>query len=305
VFMGANHRSLGDTPQCGIVYGNKIYIGVYASNTIEVIDSHDFTSIKQIRLDENTGTQPRALLANGGKIYVSMYDGNIARLDTVSLNIEAKVKVGPNPETPAIFYGKMYVPNSDGMNWAVSYGTTASIIDLASFTVTETVNVPLNPERFLKAGEKLYLLAKGNYNDIESAIYEIDPNIATIQKEAKNDQETGYKYVANATLACSYDEGLYLIDAPFNKSEIKYSHYDTLSGNLTEWNPTEVTYPNGIGVDPTTGNIVISSYIMDGQYPSYTSPSFVALYSPKRTFIKKFNIGAGPACIFFQQRKAK
>lgn len=35
LFRTYNKRSLGDTPQCGIAYGSKLYLGVYGSNTIE------------------------------------------------------------------------------------------------------------------------------------------------------------------------------------------------------------------------------------------------------------------------------
>jgi len=34
VFKSANNRSLGDTPQCGVAYGSKIYVGTSQSNTI-------------------------------------------------------------------------------------------------------------------------------------------------------------------------------------------------------------------------------------------------------------------------------
>ena len=38
VFKTANGRTLGNTANDGIVYGNKIYLAVDQSNTIEVID---------------------------------------------------------------------------------------------------------------------------------------------------------------------------------------------------------------------------------------------------------------------------
>lgn len=302
LFVNANRRSLGDSPQCGVRYGSKIYIGVYASNTIEVIDANSYVSIKQIKLDESTGTQPRALLAHKGKIYASMYDGYVARLDTTSLSVEGKVKVGPNPETPAIFEGKMFVPNSDGMNWAVGYGTTASIIDMASFTVSDTVEVPLNPERFLVAGNHLYLLSRGDYATVDGAVYEIDPQIASLQQsesEEESDIPVGCRKINNATIACSYSDGLYLIDVPFNKPDIlQYFYYEASSDKVTEWHPAEVVYPNAIGVDSITGNIIIASYFMDGMYPSYTGPSFAAVYTPSRSFINKYTIGAGRSSIF-------
>lgn len=301
LFSSTNRRSLGDTPQCGVQYGSKIYIGVSESSTIEVIDANTYVSIKQLKLDESTGTQPRALIPHEGKIYASMFDGYVARLDTTTLSVEAKVKVGPNPETPAILNGKMFVPNSDGMNWAEGYGTTASIIDMASFTVSDTVEVPLNPERFLVSGSKLYLLSKGDYGTVDAAIYEIDPDIALLQKEETEETAlpAGCRKITTATIACTYSDGLYLIDAPFNKTGVlNYYYYEVAADKLTQWYPSEVVYPTMVGVDSKTGNIVIASLIMDGVFPSYITPGFAAVYSPSRAFIKKYDVGAGPAAIF-------
>ena len=64
VFTKANNRSLGSTPQCGIAYGGKIYLGMYGSKTIEIIDRYTYKSVQQIRLDESTqGQSPRNMVA--------------------------------------------------------------------------------------------------------------------------------------------------------------------------------------------------------------------------------------------------
>lgn len=298
LFQKANKKSLGNTPQCGVKYGSKIYIGVYGSNTVWVLDAKTFTTLNQISLTpEKTGTQPRGMVTKNGKVYITMYDGYVARLDTTTMDIDARVKVGPNPEKPAIVGNRLYVPNSDGMNWEVGYGTTASIIDLDSFSVTDTVEVPLNPETFLSIDNKLYLLAKGNYGDVASAIYEVDPEIATIQKaDAK---EPGYKFMVFATLVAAGKADIYYIDAPFDKPEIKYGKFDSKTGEKSEWKAEEVAYPNAIAVDPYNGNIFITSYVMDGPYPSYIAPGYIVRYNTAFKFIDKAEVGAGPACMFF------
>ena len=55
VFKTANGRTLGNTANDGIVYGNKIYLAVDQSNTIEVIDKKTKQSIKQIKTTELLG----------------------------------------------------------------------------------------------------------------------------------------------------------------------------------------------------------------------------------------------------------
>ena len=298
VFVNVNKRSLGSTPQCGVRYGSKVYLGICDSSTIEIIDANSFKSLKQIKLDAaTTGSSPRGMATDNGKVYVTMFDGYVARLDTASLEIDGRVQVGPNPEIPAVFNGKLFVPNSDGLNYAVGYGETASIINLATFTVESTVKVPLNPNKFLATDNNLYLLTKGNYRDIDGAIYEIDPSIANLQKEDKGD---GYKFIAEATSFAAFGDALVYLNTPYTNSTLRYyAKYDIKSGNTTTWNAPEVIYPNELNVDPFSGDIYVASYYMDGPYPSYILPGFVAIYDKNFTFKKKCEVGSGPSCIFF------
>lgn len=286
LFVRANGRSLGDTPQCGLVYGSKMYIGVCFSSTVEVLDKSDYTSLKQFRLDESTGTQPRAMVAHKGKVYISMWDGYVARLDTTTLTIDAKVKVGPNPETMALHNGKLYVPNSDGLNTVP--GTTASVIDIESFQVTETLTVPLNPTQFESVAGHLYLLSMGNYYDIPGKVYEYTPG--------SQDQWTE---VAPATMLGASSKELFIVNAPFSSLSFTVNLLNPSTQQMRSWNPAEVVYPNSIGVDPVSGNIIMTSYLMDGQWPGYSIPGIAMLYSPDGILIKKFAGGVGPAAIFF------
>ena len=105
------------------------------SHTIEIVDRSSYRSLKQIRLDdvEFKGKSPRSMVANDGFVYISMFEGYVAKLDTLSAAITAEVKVGPNPEVICLHKGNLYVPNSDGNNYMVGYGKTASVINVDSF----------------------------------------------------------------------------------------------------------------------------------------------------------------------------
>lgn len=290
LFQRANHRSLGDTPQCGVAYGSKIYIGVSFSSTIEILDKKDYTSLKQIRLTQSeTGTQPRSMVARNGYVYISMWDGYVARLDTLTLEIDKRVQVGANPEGIAIFNGLLFVPNSDGLN-PNGPGNTASIIDLASFSKIKDIEVPVNPDSFAKADGKLYMLARGNYYDIDAAVYEINPDAADPQSLAKE--------VKKATMMASDGKKLYLINAPWMKP-IEYFIYNPTDKSVKEWSASEVDSPNQIGVDPLSGKIFITSYVMDGGMAGYSLPTYAAEYDTNLQFIKKYNIGVGQSAIFF------
>ena len=85
------------------MYGDKMYIAVYGESTIEVTDLKA-KSIKQVK----TEGQPRYMVSEGGKVYISYYNGYVARLDTASLEVEAKVKVVRNPEQLAVSSNKLF-----------------------------------------------------------------------------------------------------------------------------------------------------------------------------------------------------
>ena len=286
IFSSANNRSLGNTPQTGVAYGSKIYMGVYGSNTIEIIDRYTYKSVKQISLNDNEGQNPRHILGHNGKLYISMYNGYVSRLDTTTLSIDANVKVGPNPEVMAVMGNALYVPNSDGMNYP-NYGKTASKVDLASFTVTDTFEVPLNPYTFASDGSSLFILSRGNYADIPAAVY-------------KFNADNSYSKVAEATMMTYADGKLYLINSPFGAPKVKYTVYDIASASTADMLADEgVDSPIAIGVNPQTGHIVITSYVMDGTNIGWGMPGYAALYGKDGKRIQQFTTGIEPACIFF------
>lgn len=298
IFEKVNSRSLGDTPQCIVSYGSKLYIGTYASNTIEIVDRSTFRSIKQLKPGDNgiEGTQPRSMVTHEGKVYISMYDGYVACLDTLTQTITKSVKVGPNPDKIALFQGKIYVPNTDGMSYPV-LGDTYSVINESTFTLEGTYKCPLNPDSFYAAGDHLFILCRGNYAAMDSpeyvpsAIYEITGNGES-------------SYIANATIMTASEKTIYMVDDPFYGSgEASYKKYDIKSGKTTDWTIQQPEYAQGLAIDPVTNDILISSLVRDGQYPSFNAPGYVVRYDGENDrWLQKFNVGSGPTAIAFNTK---
>ena len=204
MFKAANGRVLGDTPQNAVVYGSKMYIAVYQSNLIEVVDRVSLKSLKTIPFDASEGQEPRFVLAHEGKVYASMYNGYVQRIDTLSLSIDGAVKVGPNPEEMCVAYDYLYVANSDGMNYQNGYadGCTVSKIALGSFSEEKKINVGINPTKMASDGNNVYVITMGDYSAA---------NPATL-RQIVNDNTVNA--IAPATLMAFTFKQLYFINAP-------------------------------------------------------------------------------------------
>lgn len=288
VYRRANSQSLGNTPQAGIRYGSKLYIGVYESNVIDIVDANTYKLHKQLSLASETGQKPRSLVAKDGKVYISMYNGYVSRLDTLTQRIDATVKVGPNPEIIAIKGDYLYVPNSDGMN-TQGFGNTASKINLKDFEAAPaSFTVPLNPAQFITNGSDLFLLCKGNYHDIDAQVYRI------------GDDGTSTS-IAKATLMDIKGDHLYLINAPWGNPQIEYTVYNINTGASTKMiaDSDGVESPAAIAVKPSSGDIFITSYNIDNGYASYSTPGYIVRYDATGKRLTKQTVGTGPCAIFF------
>lgn len=256
VFTTKNNRGLGDTGKDIVKYGSKIYIAVYKSSLIEVIDAKTGVSQKSISM-VNTSNQPslpRSLAVCNGKLYVSLYDGHVAQIDTATLTVEKTIAVGSNPEGIAVANNKLYVANSGGKQ--TPKDSTVSVINLSDFTLVNTIKVGLNPS-IVKADSygDVYVLSLGNYSTITPMFQRID---ASIQKstvisgvKAWNFTITGdYAYLCNF----DYDSS----NAAVNKSYIIYDIKNEKISNASFIVSDAIAKtPYSIDVDPVTKYIYI------------------------------------------------
>ena len=285
-FAAANGRNLGDTGQDILRYGGKIYIAVSGSNTIEVVDGNSLTSIKTIKPESGKPGNPRGLAASDGKIYVSLYDGYVAKIDTTSLAFEDSIAVGPNPEEITIANGCLYVAISDGLNSGNGYpnGKYVSKIGLDSFKVASKIDVIVNPNKMAsdKSGN-VFVISWGNYIDIPS----------TVQKIDKNDNVS---VLGKATYMTCYENTLYTINAPLGAPSIEYVSYNTISGSVESSSFISGTAdempsnPTCVSVNPKNGNIMVGSYLAANDY---LSNGYVYEYA-NGAFKARYNAGVGP-----------
>ncbi|MDE6651541.1 MAG: hypothetical protein K2K08_03940 [Paramuribaculum sp.] len=280
---------LGDTPQSALVYGSKLYIAVYESNLIRVLDARNFKLIKDIRPDASTGTQPRFFATDKNKVYVTMFDGYVARIDTASLAIDASVKVGPNPDGITVCGDFVYAGNSDGMNYELGFanGYTVSKIAISSFTEVEKINVGMNPGAMATVGSSVFVVVRGDYGTTTPSLL----------KRIKSDGSV--ENIAPATYISPAASSIVYVNAPWGEPVTTVYAYSPTTGKTNSITIDPIAFPAAIAIDPYTGLLIITGYNLKNGSPDYMGGGFANLYDANGLLIKSYPTGLNPCAITF------
>lgn len=296
-------KELGDVGNDIGVYGSKLYVVVNCSHKVEVLDSHSGVRIGQVDIPNC-----RYVRFHRGKAYVSSYvgpvlidvnapKGAVYEVDTLSLNVTAKVTVGYQPEEMEIIDGYMYVANSGGYR-APEYDNTVSVIQMTDFKQVRQIPVDINLHRVKKDSHaQLWVNSRGDYRSRPSCLYVLSKKPGQ-DKMSVNDRLD----IPCSNMAIKGDS-LYFYATEWNEytsaNTISYGIIDVrthevVSGNfITDGTEKEITIPYGIAVHPESGDIFVTdakNYVSSG-----------TLYCFDRFGHKKWSVRTGdiPAHICF------
>lgn len=293
IFKEINNRSLGDLGQNMIQYGSKLYVSVYGSQTVEILNVSDAKSIKQLTLTDEKGKTrgPRMFAAYKNKMYLTTFDGYVAKIDTASLEVEGYVQVGPNPDGIAIANGKIYTADTDGLNWP-SKSTSVSVVDIPSFKFEKTITVSLNPGNIYSDSDgDLYVICMSDYMDDKSYIVQ--------RIDAKTNEVTTVEGIKAYKMTVSNDIA-YIMHNDYYANTVKYYKYDLKNEKLLSDNfitdGTEVSSPNGIGIDPLSGDIYVAK-------SNKTNNGDVYVFSAEGKLKTKFETAPYPSDFVFLTNK--
>ena len=309
VFKAANGRSLGDTANDGIVYGNKIYLAVDKENTIEVIDKTTKKSIKQINTTEllgnAEGAEPRHIIADGGKVYFTTYGGYVAAVDTTDFALQKKWQVGSYPEGLVIGNGNLYVANS---NYGAG-GGNISCINLANDNVeTKNIEGVNNPTSIYYAAGLLYVLDNQYYDASfnaygENSLRTVEFAQGTSQKVADGNYAACVTTGAATTARTSVEKvrpHFFVLNAPYGGTP----SVSVFVAGITQPQPMTLSEmpvsPCGIFADPLNGHIFVLSYKMgDNGYADYNGNGYVVEYDSAGQKQHEYATGVGSCAMFF------
>lgn len=306
VFKAANGRPLGDTANDGIVYGNKIYLAVDQSNTIEVIDKKTKRSIKQIKTTEllgnAEGVHPRHIIADGGKVYFTTYGGYVAAVDTTSFALQKKWQVGSYPEGLVIGNGNLYVANS---NYGAG-GGNISCINLSNDNVeTKNIEGVNNPTSIYCASNVLYVLDNPVYGPApdyaatgENALRAVSFTEGKSQKVA--DGNYAVCVTPGVTTRMDVVPPFYVLNAPFGSTpSVSVLVAGSTQAQTMTLSEMPVS-PCGIFADPLNGHIFVLSYRLgDKGNPDYNGNGYVVEYDRAGQKQHEYETGVGSCAMFF------
>ena len=288
-FLNRNNRQLGDTGNDIKRYGDKIYIVVNVSSTIEILDANSFESIKQISMmNGNTAKQPRSIAFHEGLAYVTCFDGYVDVIDTISLTINSRIEVGLNPERMAIANNKLYVTNSGGLNTPLM-DSTVSIIDLNTQQEIEKITVGMNPGT-IKADPygDIYVVARGNYSSVPSRMKRINSQTDYVE-ETFNADISGISTFNNDFLITYYDFAL----AQNNVGLFNTTNETIEMEQFMPINEIQTLY--GLSYNPANNRIYVSDAM------GYTNTGYIREYDTQGNYIQSYHVGLNPSKILFYE----
>ncbi len=269
VFETINGRKLGDVGNDLEIYGHKAYILVNSSSVLEILDLETLESLKSIPLfDGNVARQPRQIAFHENKAFISLFDGNVAVLDTASLSIEQYIKVGRNPEGLTVQNGKLYVANSGGLDFP-NYDTTVSVISLETLEEIKRIPVRINPNNVVADDNgNVYVASRGNHKDITPLLQKID---------SYSDELVSIPEIKANTLWMHRDT-LFMTLTNANTGKGTIGSYSTktdqlIADDLVPALSNDILY--GLAVHPQTSELFLATT------PSYTAIGSIKVFDQK------------------------
>lgn len=242
--------------------------------------------LKRYEFTDEQG-QPRCMVAENGKIYVTLTSGNVARLDANTLAFEKMVAVGKNPEGIIEEDGKLYLVNS-----GFGYDNRLSIIDINTFDKAENIEIFQNPEKILEAGDKLFIQGYGSndYNNYPYPVVLFDPTTKT------------YKEIGKGVYMAEHDDIVYVIYSETNYADNTSTHtlysYNAKTNEKVEKafvqmpEKLKTSIITMLSINPENGDFYIGA-------GDYTTNGDIYRFKKDGTFIEKFECGIDPKAAVF------
>ena len=268
IFSLENNRPAGDVCQSLTFYNNTFYLVVNNSSKIEVLNTN-FVSTFTIK----NLTSPRYItFGSNGKGYISdLYANGVSVLNTSTNTIEKKISINYWTEELVTVKDTLYVTSPTSKYLYLINTTTDLLMD--------SINIGYGSSAIaLDTNKNLWVLTSGD------SLLKIKPSLLAINP--MNRQIYFTQYFTNAS---SYQSNLnynpldgyvYWIDG-----DVKRLNTQNISSPPTIFIPASGRTLYGLGIDPASGNIIVSDA------GDYVERSIVYIYSNNGNLVNSFTAG--------------
>ena len=188
VYLQMNGKQMGDLANAMLEEDDNIYVLLNGSKYVGRLD---YTCKEQARYTFPEGA-PRCMDVEDGYVYVTQYGGQVSKINIKDMTLASTFKGGDNLEGIVEKDGKLYVADSykvDGSGNYV-YNKNVYVIDASTMQLESTIEVVENPNKMYEIGDKIYVLSKGNYADINASLQVIDPKTGKVTPITNADKIT-------------------------------------------------------------------------------------------------------------------
>jgi len=292
VFNKVNGRLLGDVAQSMQISGNRGYIIVNNSNTVEVVSMKDFSSLKTI-----TGFHsPRYIsFIDSSKAYVTNLLHDISVIDLNNLTVKKSIPTRSWTEG-MIKYKNLVFVSSIGVYSDPSSKRDAQVlvIDTKTDEIVDSIKTGVEPIGIvMDKKDKIWVLCSGGYDNFAApTLMRINPDLLSVEKifSFTGTQETPSRLCINNGGDTLYflKNGVYQMSV--NATAIPAQPFIAASGR--------VFY--GLGIDPGNGNIFVSDAV------DFVQPGYVYQFSQVTgSQCSRFVAGRIPGSFCFTDTPAK
>lgn len=174
------------------LYGNQLY---YVEDELWMVNSGD-NNIQKVDKDNGqilktysigNSSNPWNMIRHNEYLFVTgLMNGKLYRININNDEIES-IDIGISPEGMLVSGSNLYVANT-GFQYPNYQTGKIAIVNLSTFTKTDEISVPTNPQALIKCGEdQIHVMCTGNYADESGKIAIID----ILSKEVINTLEIG------------------------------------------------------------------------------------------------------------------
>lgn len=295
-FASANpglEQGLGNTGNDMAVVGGKLWALMNGSNLIAIIDPSTGKLERFLEVDS-----PRFIIKKSNYAYITSYgaaingsvygvNGKVYRIDQSTYKMD-QLEVGFQPEGLTVLGDKLYVANSGG--YQAEQENRISVIDIKSFTVTGTLELPVkNLNRLFSGGGKLWVSTYDCYTPDWSTIT-VPASLGSVTPEGEYKAISGVK----PGMLTMVKDRIFNVD---NSGVAIVSTKDGSVFNLTLMNqygePFTFSSPYGIAVNSSSGDL----YVADA---NFTGDSKVLCFASDGSFkwSQTTGVGTGPMLVY-------